>query len=229
MRKSTLPFFVTRFADTAESGGSGEDQDTENKVESGEAEEDTETQDDSGDDTGDESEAADDDDEEEGADQLGDAGKQALDRMKARLKAERKRRQDLEAKYEPTDDGAADIMKKAHDKILRSEVKAAAKGQLADPSDAYRFLDLEQFEVSEDGDVDEDEIAEAIKTLIEEKPYLAAQTQGERRFKGGGGNGVRKDSRPHQLTEQDVDRMSLDQINKARREGRLNDLLGISR
>jgi hypothetical protein len=38
-----------------------------------------------------------------------------------------------------------------------------------------RLLDLSQFELDADGNVDEDEVADAIKDLIERKPYLAAQ------------------------------------------------------
>ena len=72
------------------------------------------------------------------------------------------------------------------------------------------------------------EIAEAIDALLEKKPYLAAQAQGERRFKGGGGNGPRKGNQARQLTESDLDRMSPEQINTALREGRLNKTLGIS-
>jgi len=58
---------------------------------------------------------------------------------------------------------------------VRAEVRAAAAGKLADPSDALRFLDLAQFEVGEDGDIDQDEIADAIDELLTQKPYLAAQ------------------------------------------------------
>ncbi|MET7395611.1 hypothetical protein ABZS66_19185 [Dactylosporangium sp. NPDC005572] len=63
---------------------------------------------------------------------------------------------------------------KANARIVRSEVKAAATGKLSDPKDALVHLDLGQFEVDDDGDVDEDAIAEAIDDLLKKKPYLAA-------------------------------------------------------
>lgn len=91
---------------------------------------------------------------------------------------------------------------KANARILRAEVKAAAAGKLADPGDAARFLDLSRFEVDENGDVDTDEIAEAITELIESKPYLAAQ--GGKRFQGTGDGGAKPKppkARPKSLRE----------------------------
>ena len=65
---------------------------------------------------------------------------------------------------------------KANTRILKAEVRALAAGKLSDPSDALTFLDLDQFEVDDDGDVDQQEIEEAISDLLDRKPYLAAQS-----------------------------------------------------
>lgn len=183
----------------------------------------------------------------EGADQLGDAGKKALDAMKAKWQAERTRRREIEAQLSeaarPKADDAKDApdadairkeaetaaQQKANARIVRSEVKAAAAGKLADPADAYRFLDLDAFEVDNDGNVDEDEIAEAIDDLLKKKPYLAAAQGNGKRFQGGGDGGTRKESRPSQLSKADVQRLAAEgkhaEIEKARKEGRLDDLL----
>lgn len=173
-----------------------------------------------------------DDDSADGEEDLGDAGKQALQRMKDKWRDERRLRREAEARAEKkTDDGDAvdpkitEALQKANDRIRRSEVKAAAAGKLADPSDAYKFLDLASFEVDDDGNVDEDEIADAIDDLIKEKPYLAAQ--GGRRFKGSADGGTRKEARPKQVNRADLARMTPEQINKAREAGQLNDLMGI--
>jgi hypothetical protein len=112
---------------------------------------------------------------------------------------------------------------KANARILRTEIRSAAKGVLADPADALTFLDLSGFEVDEDGEVDGDAIAAALSNLVETKPYLAAQ--GDRRFQGDTGGGARKESRPTQLSREDLSRMSPQEINKAVREGRAKDLL----
>lgn len=184
--------------------------------------------------------ATEDDETVEGADQLADAGKKALDTMKAQRNAERAKRRELEQRIaaleKPADDKPedADAIKaeatreattKANQRILRSEIKAAAKGVLADPADAFKFLDLSEFDVSDDGEIDEDEVAEAIADLIKNKPYLAAQ--GGKRFQGTGDNGSRNGERKSQLTEADMASMTPAQIDKARKEGRFNKLMGV--
>lgn len=111
----------------------------------------------------------------------------------------------------------------ANQRILKSEVKAAAKGVLADPQDAYKFLDLDSFEVDSDGNVDESAIATALADLIAQKPYLAAQ--GGQRFKGTADGGARTDaSKPSQLTKADMAGMSPEQIVEAHDAGRFDDL-----
>lgn len=113
----------------------------------------------------------------------------------------------------------------ANERILKSEVKAAAKGVLADPQDAYKFLDLSTFEVDADGNVDEAVIVKALTDLVATKPYLGAQ--GGQRFKGTADGGVRNDSsQPSQLTKADLASMSPEAIDKAHSEGRLSDALG---
>jgi hypothetical protein len=179
----------------------------------------------------------------EGADSLGDAGKRALDSMKSKWKAERTQRQALErqiaeatatpAEGSETPDldaikrqAASEATAKANARILRSEIKAAAAGKFADVSDAILNIDLTAFEVDENGDVDADEIAAEIQAVLTRKPHLAAATA--KRFQGtGDGGAARKASGPVQLTESDLDRMSPEQISKAKREGRLNKILGI--
>ncbi|MGZ4465213.1 MAG: phage scaffolding protein [Nocardioides sp.] len=202
-----------------------------------------ETDDTSDDDGTDDQSDGDGDGGDEGADQLGDAGKKALDRQKARANAERDRRKALEAELaelraknaggDPNDleaarkaardEGRSEALTKANQRILRSEVRAAAAGKLNDPADALKLLDLSKFEVDDDGNVDEDEIADAIADLVKAKPYLAAQ--GGKRFQGGADGGARKESRPTQLTQDDLDRMTPEQIVKAKADGRFADLL----
>ncbi|WP_139277745.1 hypothetical protein [Rhodococcus marinonascens] len=117
---------------------------------------------------------------------LGDKGKRALDNMKSKWKCERTKRQELEQRISTLESGGDDAdstqrdadqsaLAKANVRIVKAEIRAAAAGKLSDPSDALKFLDLEQFEVGDDGEIDEDEIAEAITELVEKKPYLAAQ------------------------------------------------------
>lgn len=118
----------------------------------------------------------------------------------------------------------SEALAKANDRIRKAEVRAAAASKLADPADALRFIDLDQFEVADDGSVDADAITDAIEGLIKEKPYLAAQGGTGRVFESPGSH---RDPGKGQVTKEQLGRMSPDQINAARAEGRLNDLLGI--
>lgn len=181
----------------------------------------------------------------EGADALGDAGKRALDSMKGKWREERDKRRALETRLaeleapKPSGDNdqsdpdairreaAREATAKANARILRSEIKAAAAGKLADPADALAYLDPKSFEVDENGDVDAEEIRDAIEDLLTRKPYLA--TSGRPRFQGtGDGGAARKASGPSQLTREDLKGMSPEAIVKAKAEGRLNKVLGIS-
>lgn len=156
-----------------------------------------------------------DDEGTDGADALGDKGKQALDRMKQTVKDTRaelagwkalgmtpdEARALVAASRKPEDgpDEAAirrdaDIAAtaKANDRIVRSEIRAAAAGKLADPKDALVHIDLAQFEVDADGNIDEDEVADAIADLLTKKPYLGVQDA--KRFQGAGDGGARKET-----------------------------------
>lgn len=184
--------------------------------------------------------------EQAAADALGDAGKQALDRMKVRWQKERDKRAALEAALaeaskSKTDDkpdvdkirAEADqaAMARVNERILRSEIRAAAAGKFQDPKDALAHLDLSSFEVEDDGSVDEDQIAEALNELLEKKPYLGV-TQGDKKFKGTADAGARGNAGKPQLTDADVEKLAAEgkhaEIEAARVDGRLNTLLGIT-
>lgn len=173
---------------------------------------------------------------------LGDAGKKALDAMKAKWKAAeaeaKKVRDELAAARAAAEGREAEhaaaieaqkvkdeALAAANERIVKAEIRAQAAAKLADPKDALRFLDPSEFEVDSDGEVDGDSVAKAIDDLIKTKPYLAAQGK---RFQGDADGGARKETRPAQLTRDDLSRMSPEEINTARAEGRLNDLLGVT-
>jgi len=143
----------------------------------------------------------------EGATALGDAGKKALDAMKAErneakaaakqaaddLAALRAQVEGREAEHKATLDAQRvkdEAFSAANQRILKAEVRAQAASKLNDPKDALLYLDLSGFEVGEDGEVDGDAVAAAIDKLITDKPYLAAQGT---RFKGEADGGARKE------------------------------------
>lgn len=151
----------------------------------------------------------------EGAESLGDAGKKALDAMKAKWHAERDARKALEARIAELEGGK----QPADMRVLRAEIKAAAVGKMVDPSDAYKFLDLDALDAD-----DTDAIAKAVDALLEAKPYLAAKTGPRFQGTGDGGAAGTKPALP-QLTREDLKNMTPAQIIEAKRAGRLNNLL----
>jgi hypothetical protein len=137
---------------------------------------------------------------EEKAENLNESGVKALEAFKARARAaekEAKRAQALEAELqsykdrdkseteraiekarkEGEDATRSEITATMNRRIVRAEVKAVAGGLLADPEDAVRLLDLDEFSVDDDGNVDVAVIKKALVNLVTEKPYLAANGQ----------------------------------------------------
>lgn len=202
-----------------------------------------------GSDTDDEKATGDDasDGAKDGADEsLGDAGKQALDRMKAERNAARAEARTKEAELKTLREAAAlkdkpaeeqeieaakaeartEATVKANERILKADLRAAATGKLADPTDAALYINLADFTVSEDGETDSDALNDAIADLLEKKPHLAAVKQN--RFDGDADQGAKgKDSKPSQLSQTDLKGMSPEQIVEAKAAGQLNSILGI--
>lgn len=180
-----------------------------------------------------------------GAEALGDPGKKALDAMKAKWKDAEKKAADadvarasLQAKIDGQEAEHTASLKdqQVHDaamaaanlRIKKAQVQLAAKGKLSDPTDALTFIDLDDIEVDDEGNVDTTALDAAVDALLSKKPYLAAQ--GGRRFQGDGDGGARNGrQRPSQLTEAEVKKLSAEgrhaEIVKAREEGRLEDYL----
>lgn len=176
---------------------------------------------------------------------LGDAGKRAIEAMKER---EKKARADARAalaraeaaetalanKDKPAEEQALEAARaearteanaKANERILRSELKALATGKLADPTDAALYINLSEFTVDDNGDVDSDALNDAITDLLTRKPHLAAGKPN--RFDGGADQGAKgKESKPQQLTREDLARMSPQQIEDAEAAGQLKKLFG---
>lgn len=177
----------------------------------------------------------------QGDEALGDAGKKALDAMKQERNSARDELKQIRDEFESFKAQAEgrqqeheaaqreqqikdQALAEANDRILKAEVRAAGASKLSDPSDALRFIDTSEFEVGDDGSVDAQAINSAIDSLIENKPYLAAQGK---RFQGTADGGARNEAaaKPRQYSREDLAAMNPEQINEARSAGHLDDLL----
>jgi len=75
---------------------------------------------------------------------------------------------------------------------------------------------------------DVEAIGEALDELLEDEPYLGIDAAQRRRFEGDGDGGTRNGGKAGQLTRDDLKRMGPDEIEQARVDGKLTDLLGSS-
>lgn len=173
-------------------------------------------------------------------DSLGDPGKKALAaEREARKKAERDVK-DLRARFEQMEEAQnktaaeraeldkqrqmeRDALAKANERIVSAEIRAAAKGELADPGDALTFIDRSDFDVGDDGSVDADAIKSAVADLLNQKPYLAARR--DARVEGSADAGAREATRLKQWTRDDVRKATPEQVEDARVNGLLRDVM----
>jgi hypothetical protein len=61
---------------------------------------------------------------------------------------------------------------RANGRIVKAEVRALAADLFADPADAHLYLDLSQYDVDDDGEVDAKAITADLKALLKAKPHL---------------------------------------------------------
>ncbi|WP_435209571.1 hypothetical protein [Streptomyces sp. bgisy034] len=139
----------------------------------------------------------------EGADQLGDAGKKALDAMKAEraaakkeAAAAKKRADDLERQVQDYQDRDKSELEKAQDAAQRATARAeaatkravtaevrAAAADFADADDAIAFLDVASY-ANDAGEIDTEQIRTDLTSLLERKPHLRRQAPEPEKPKG---------------------------------------------
>lgn len=117
-----------------------------------------------------------------------------------------------------------EAQKEANLQVVTARLQSAAKGVLTNPEDALVFLNPEDY-VGDSGAVDMAELDDAVASLIADRPYLAAQQEApKRRFQTRGDGGSAAPPRSSQVTRAELESMTPEQIAKADREGRLQDL-----
>ena len=149
--------------------------------------------------------------------------KDEAENLRAQLAAAQGKEKEYEAERERAE-LLAEANSKANQRILKAEVRALASKKLADPADALLYIDLSDIQVDEDGQVDRAVIAERLEALVQSKPYLAAQG-GKQVFESPTSAREGSDGKA-QWTKEDLTGKTPAQINAARAEGRLDDLLG---
>lgn len=161
--------------------------------------------------------------------------KTALQKERADRKAAAKRVKELEQELadrdKPDDEKAIDVARreaaaeataKANTRLVAAEFRIAAEKRVKDPRIAAKLVDLTDVEVDEDGEVDVDGITAALDALLDEYPDLAPS-----RFEGTADQGGKgKDSKPAQLTRDDLKTMTPAAILAADKAGQLDRIKG---
>jgi hypothetical protein len=119
------------------------------------------------------------------ADRSARTEKERADRAEAQLAKLKKGKKDddpdpaevIENARREADEAAT---KRANRAILEARIEAAASGKLTSPHLAARLLDLDDFDVDENGKVDRKAIDEAIDELLEDNPGLSAKARPRR-------------------------------------------------
>lgn len=152
---------------------------------------------------------------------------QKYDELEAQSKSELDREREARAAAERERDEARAA---ADGKLLDAAIRvAAAQAKAVDPDAVAALLDRDGLKVGADGRVDG--LDDAIKTLLEAKPYLTGSSEPgptPTPTPGGADGGPRGTPAPGQLTRDDLKSMTPDQIVEAKAAGRLNDLMGVT-
>lgn len=152
--------------------------------------------------------------------ELGDKGKRAIDAMKAERDAAKTAAREALARAEaaetalankdkPAEQVALDEAEKrgsdaatkaANERVIRSEIKAAAALKLTNPDDALAFINPSDFTVDENGEVDQTALKDAVDQLLVARPYLAAANAP--RFDGAGDGGAGAPPKPNESLQE---------------------------
>ncbi len=143
-----------------------------------------------------------------------------LDEIEAASKSELEKAQEAQRKADERAERAEREHKET--KIETAVMLAAAKAGAVDPQDVYALLPKNSVTIGDDGQVTG--VEDAVKALLGAKPHLV----GKRPPTGDADGGGRGKSAPAQLSRDDLKTMTPEAIVKAKADGRLNDLLGVT-
>jgi len=71
----------------------------------------------------------------------------------------------------------AEILSKANNRVIKASIKALAAKDFSDPEDAVLNLKVADYEVDDDGNVDEKSVKRDLEALLKRKPHLGATSK----------------------------------------------------
>lgn len=148
----------------------------------------------------------------------------------ATTKAEREKMDEaarLKAEKEDAEKTAGEKVSSANRKVITAEAKVAAVAAGVKPDRLAKFLrivDLDDIDLDDDGEFDEAEVKTAVSKALEDMPEFKGGTAGGPG--GASGSDHNGDSKPTQLSREQLKSMTPAEIVEAKKEGRLASLLG---
>ena len=91
----------------------------------------------------------------------------------------------------------AEILSKANTRVIKASIKALAAKEFSDPEDAVLNLKVSDYEVDDDGNVDEKAVRRDLEALLKRKPHLGSVSK-KVDFEGGA---RRTSSAPQSMNE----------------------------
>lgn len=145
-----------------------------------------------------------------------------LDELEAASQSDLEKAQ---ARADQAEAAAANAVKQAQAQLSRAAVLVeAAKAGAVDPDAVWALLPSDAVTLDDAGDVQG--AADAVKTLLDAKPYLAQQQQPPAPSAGNPANPAKPSPQGQALTREDLARMTPDQIMQAEKNGQLDHILG---
>ena len=123
---------------------------------------------------------------------------------------------------EAREQAATEVKTQYQTRALRDAARAAAAGKWVNADQAVKLVDLA--DLDPDADTFDTDVQERLDAYLADNPHLAVPTTTP---SGHNDAGSRTDSiKPSQLTRQDLSNLTPQQIETARKEGRLDEMLG---
>ena len=144
------------------------------------------------------------------------------DLPKLKEKAEQAESDTERAVREAREQATNEVRQQYHTRAVRDAARAAAAGKWVNPDQATALVDLTDLDPDDDGF--DTQVTNRLDAYLADNPHLAVPTDTP---SASGDAGSR--TSPHkadQLTRADLQTMSPEQIDKARRDGLLADLMG---
>ena len=124
---------------------------------------------------------------------------------------------------EAREEAANEVKSQYQTRAIRDAARAAAAGKWVRPEQAIRLVDLN--DLDPDADDFDDEVQKRLDAYLADNPHLAVPSETPSGSQDAGSR--TPPSKPGQLSRTDLSNMTPEDIDAARKDGRLDELMGV--